>query len=554
MAGITPQQYGDQAAASSSMMDAIQQSIVTEYENVQSLAAKPGFVANTGKTALQLQTEAQARLQTQQQMNKIAQATNFDELAITLGQDLAAMASEQRVLTQKIKEDSAVSLFDDPLTALANAFTLPWDQQALEGVTQKIDVTTKAMNAVNNHVQQSAVTAKTIEQSVTQASIDSVSEAAATEAAKQAVDARIKALQTNAHGVQAVMQMRGHELDAYLKQRQVEDADETRSMRREQHKQQRTVFDLQMQKYEDEKQGEARQMGLINQALAADGRNPIDSVRFKQMKATSQKLLDALMDKGLQLEMNGRMTHGETIPERLAYQNATAYQAKTPQQQTVIDMQTEAYKQSAEKATTKDKGVIAASAEKLFVDSFRAGQKNIKEGSPFAAPAYSVMAKTAIGQDPLWIKYIAPSITEANAQSSVDPQRVVAAMSTALMNKEININQASEFISRIYKQSVAINNEVNQYDKVTGGLSQKEYGASIPLTGTVGIEAALIGGRSKLNLVDPVQVTNHLAKQIQINLRLRLNTAGDYPAGAGYQQGGGLYPPKLQSGVITGAK
>jgi hypothetical protein len=554
MAGITPNQYGQQAADATTMMDAIQQSIVSEYENVQSLAAKPGFVGNTGKTALQIQTELQARLQTQQQMGRIAQATNFDELAITLGQDLAAMASEQRALTNKIKEDSAVSLFDDPLTALGNAFTLPWDQQALEGITQKIDVTTKAMNAVNNHVQQSAVTAKTIEQSVTQAGIDSVSAAVATEAERQAVSARIEALKTNAHGVQQVMQMRGHELDAYLKQKQLEDSDEARTFRREQHSQQKKVFDLQMKKYEDEQQAETRQMALINNALVADGRNPIDAVRFKQMRATSQKLLDSLMDKGLQLEMNKKMTHGETIPERLAYQNATAYAPKTPQQEAVIDMQKEAYKQTVEKSVTKDKGVLASEAEKLFVASFKAGQKNIKEGSPFAAPAYSVLSQSAIGQDPLWVKYIAPSITEANAQSSVDPQRVVAAMTTALMNREVTINQASEFISRIYKQSVAINNEVSQFEKVTGGLAQKEYGAAIPLTGTVGIEAALIGGRSKINLIDPVQVTNHLAKQIQINLRLRPNTSGEYPAGAGYQQGGGMYPPKLQSGVVTGAK
>jgi hypothetical protein len=516
--------------------------------------AKNQFIPGTVQTPLSLQVDRIAEMESQRTALKAAQSADFNNLSVVLGQDLAAMAHEQRAITQKIKEDSAVSLFDDPLLALANAFTLPWDHQALEGVTQKIDTTTKAMNAVNNHVQQSAKTADSIKQSVNEETIASQSAAVTNLFAAKTANAQLEAAKNNSAAITHVMQADKNQLDILFHQRQQEQTDERMAMDRERFAQAKKVHSIQMSKYEDEVAAEARQMELINKALVKDGRNPIDPLSFKRMKATSQKLLDSLMDKGLQLEMNGKMTHGDTILERVGFQHNTGYQPKTEQQRSVMEMQGAALKLAAEKTTSKDKAVVAGEAEKAFKASFADGQKSIKEGSPFEAPAYSVYEQTAIGQSPIWKKYIAPTLTDGNRNSAVQPQRIFEAVMAGVMNKEITLGQASDFVTSTFKGAVELNNEVHQFDKVTGGLAQKQYGSVLTFSGTGGIESVLLGKKQRVELTDPVQVKNALAKQVAISARLSINTSGAYPAGAGYKQGGGFYPPVLESSVITGAK
>ena len=78
--------------------------------------------------------------------------SHSENLMVMLGQDIRQQTMQSRELSAKIAQDSAVSLFDDPLTAIANAFTLPWDQQALEGVNTQIAATQKAMTNLHTHM------------------------------------------------------------------------------------------------------------------------------------------------------------------------------------------------------------------------------------------------------------------------------------------------------------------------------------------------------------------------------------------------------------------
>lgn len=517
---LTPAQYGAKAAEASAATQAIYDTIATKRDFVAGEVEARGYVSAQGKTAMQIQTEQIGELQAQNKKQQVAEAADWDRLSIVLGQDLAGYAERQRAVSAKIAEDSAVSIFDDPLTALANAFTLPWDQQELAGIKSGIQITSDAMNAVNSHVQASAQTADAIKTRVTEASIADTTARLAHEANIQAADARIAALKSGADGVTAVMNMDHQQLNAYMNQKSLENQAEHLKMAKESHARTKEQFDLQMEKYKDEQQAEKVQMQMINLARLEDGMAPLDITGLKRYKATSAKLLDKWLERGVLLagDKKAKVMHGETIPERFEYQTATGWTPKTEAQRTIMEMQFAALK-SATEGGSKDKAVIATSADKIFRDDVKNKLANIKtsdQTNPFVAQSYSTIGDSAVGKTTLWQKFIAPTVSEANAKQPVDPQRVVTVMADAVMKREVAPAVAAAFISDIYKRSAALNNELNKMYKISG-IEQTSYNTRISVGGVTEI-GAFMGGKVNLDMTDPVAVQNALIKKVVGNL------------------------------------
>ena len=528
---------------------------------VAAQSSKDQFIGGTTKTGESLRVENLGRLEAQSRAQKAYQAANAEELSIVLGQDLAQLAMQSRQLTAKIQKDAAVSIFDDPLTAIANAFTLPWDEQALEGVTQKIDVTKKAMNAVDNHVQNAAQTAEAVRTKVTDASIASEATALANYFTEKAAAAELVAIETNAKATERVLNLNAKGADVLMKVTQLQDADEARAQRREQHTAHMKQVNAQLEKIADEKLADEYKFKRINAVLALEGKNQLEPTRYKLMKGTSAKYLDTLLQKGIELEVSGRdnFSHGPTISDRFDYQDVIGWKPNPdlPAQEKVMSMQYVARSNAAESAG-KDKANIDRVAEQQFAQAWKNEQNNIMEGSAFRAPATIVFAQNSdIVRNPIWQKYIKPTLTVESAKKPLSENLVIEAASTAVAQNVVTSAQAAAFIAQVFQQAVHVNNTVNEFEKIAG-RKQTKYGFraqtgylygkdTVDLTDPVSAQAVLQGAAIARGILSAVGANNDATRDYSIQ-------TGRFDAsGLDMQQGGGnpnvQIPPMPRMGV-----
>lgn len=582
--GINPYEASVKMAEQQSQMQGLLDTITAASKEMADAASKPQFIPGAGgETAASLIQKRQGELQAQQMTQKVAAATDWENLSVILGQDIASLAHQQRQLTTKIMQDSAVSLWDDPITAIANAFTLPWDQQALDGIDTKLKTTTAMLNAAHGHVQQSAKSADAIATKITDASLADVATAAESLQIQTAAKARLEAAKTGADVLNTAMQMDTRQLDLYLKNRQMQQQDEQMELARKRESRQMQILDIQLKEIKDKELAEKEHLKFVNDALVAEGRNPIDVKTFKVYKQSSAKLLEDLTAQGMKLAINGTAgySHGSTIEDRFKWQNTIGWKPdpRIPQQETIMLMQNAAVKAAAE--ATTNKSMIPVNANQLFAKNFKEAQDDIREGSPFMAPSFSVIGSSRVGQHPIWQKYIAPTLDQNTSKNPVTPQFIANAVSQAVANRELPVSDAAQFASDVFKQAVAINNTAIEMKKIAG-MEQTKYGAKVKVGMAVGTKtaadiagatgAALIASGAgalpgsalmgigvgtyalastsmSIDATDRAQWNAVIARTVASKLGLALNTGGTYPAGSN-----AFYPPALESSVILGAK
>jgi hypothetical protein len=371
------------------------------------------------------------------------------------------------------------------------------------------------MESINTHVQNSAKTVDATEEAITAAGVADTSAAIETLFKMKSADARIKAAQLNGQAIEQILRLDGVAADAYMKSRQMADMEENRRLRADQAARQNKIFDAQMQKITDEKESEAIMLRLANSALRAEGKNTLDISRFKLYKATSAAFLDTLVRKGMDLEINGRenFSHGATIDERFAYQQTLNWQPdpNKPQQEKVMLWQLEARNAAVvgTAGTGKEKSKAAGqNAEVAFGTRWKTEQQNISEGSPFRAPAYEVFAKHSpqIVSNPIWQKYIAPTLTSETAlKQAVNEKVVLDAAVQAVLNKEMNSADAAAFVKSVFTTSVNLNNRLFEFKKIAD-REQTAYG--------VRLKAGNMFSGKSYNLIDETEVTAALTQQI----------------------------------------
>lgn len=512
-------------------------------------AKAPQIIPGTGgETASSWLQKKQGELQAQKLTQKVAAASDIENLMVTLGQDMAALAHQQRAVTDKIAQDSAVSLFEDPLTAIANAFTIPWDEQELAGIQLKMDTTSDHMQKLHSHVQQSAKTADVISTKVTEQSLADVATAAEALQVREAAKARLDAARANADAVTFALSADSKILDLRAKERAAQLDDERMDLARKREERQMEILERQWQDIKDKDESDKIAFEYANAALVKEGKKPLTLENYKMWKGTSAEFLNTLITKGMQLAINGteRYTQGNTIEDRLKWQKTINWTPETPQQDAVMQWQLGAIKQASEMPLA-DKKQMPAQANNLFLKNFRVGQEDIREGSPFAAPSFSVYANTPEAKNPLWQKYIAPTLDDKSAGNPITPEFVMGVAKQALMDKAMPSKDIARFVSDIFKRSVEINNATHQFYKIAG-IEQTKYGARLDVNGR-------IPGKERVEMTDPVQVQAAIQKQVAIELVGRINWMGKFPVGAKtFREGGDFYPPLTESGVVLGAQ
>ena len=92
--------------------------------------------------------------------------TSVDIRAILLG-DMRDNAMRMREVSDQLAADKSVSLFDDPLQAIINGFTIPWDEQKLQGMAVKQTSLNTSLTDITSGVTNAAASSKAIAAMVT---------------------------------------------------------------------------------------------------------------------------------------------------------------------------------------------------------------------------------------------------------------------------------------------------------------------------------------------------------------------------------------------------
>lgn len=532
---------------------------------------------------LQFQDEQQAIADTIKA--QAAAAAGFSADATTgiqniLLQDITQMGMKAREIAKTLEEDKAVSLFDDPLTAIANAFTIPWKEQELQGTLTRQTLAAKTLAEVNSNLTATAATAEALKAKVGAAGVAANAKARAADMEKAALTIEYTGLKD---GITALKEVRDADerslthiriaTEFYNNQRVQARADEHLALARKQDTREAEAAIQRMKEGKEREEDRAiirkadeTKLALANRARAEDGLLPYTSIGEWKSKYDSspagRKMLDDEIDRGRRLMTPGFAptdSFGPTVAGKLEYIRNHGIEPKTPQERAFAKILLEA---ESIQAKAKIKG-DNLKAEDVIVKRMKEWE-NYKKGdasNPNAPVSYETLASDpVISANPLFAKIIAPMITDSNKKLAAEPNEIFSRLTAAMIEKpsEVNPDQAARLMTFIYNKSTELNNKNNKPYKwlsqaptritaeleigidprmragadivtATGAAMMASgvglgAGAAISAVG-IGAEAyALTGGVQRIDLSDLNQVKQAFVKKVVSQVGFTLNT------------------------------
>lgn len=535
----------------------------------QNLAQKAALEAQSGamvggnlETPESYLVRQQGELEAQKERQKYQGAMDYTALSYDIAKEVATTTRQQFEIANKIQKDKSVSLFSDPALAIANAFTLPWDQQNLEGTTAKLDELNKAKATLDTTLQQHARSTELVKTSLTDASILSTTKALSNIQKIKEIDATNEALRTDAQGIRDVMHAKAQATDAQMKILQVQDHEESMALRREQFAELKASREARLEALKENTDKKKSAIQYVNAARARDGLPALDDLTVlnglsqpKGSKAGEQ--FGNWYDRGIAMTSGVPISDGETAQERLSYWSSTGIRPKNTRQETLVQLTAEAVKKA--NSENKDKGAAAVAADKIVEDKIKQWKANIVPGdtsNPFQPPSYDAISSMEGLKDLKAYPVIASLVTDANKNLPIDQQQVFDTLTAAVLKRDITGNDAAIAMSQLYKKTTLLVNMQADTIKYTG-RAFKEWNATINtgnivLGGTEATAARFLPlGKTTFDLTDEVKVQHQIQKAIVNKLGTSINWAGEYPDIPG---GGGFYPPILKSGVVAPTK
>ena len=207
---------------------------------------------------------------------------------------------------------------------------------------------------------------------------------------------------------------------------------------------------------------------------------------------------------------------GDTIQERLQWQQTIGAKLETEQAQKVMQAQLDAYTEEPAAGVT-DKKAWKAGADSRFIKRFAEDQYKIGEGSVFEAPAYSVFAQYSpqISNHIIWKDYIHTAAANIDPTKAINPQLIINATVQAIRDGKVRQPEAKAFVQQLFQQAVEINNEVHKFERITGGQRQKAFDTKL--------KTGMLGGQKYYDLTNSAQIDLAIAESVR-------NSAGTKPS------------------------
>jgi hypothetical protein len=473
----------------------IQEQIISA---AQTMASQATMVSDArGYTPIMRYTELAGRMAAEEKNAAALQSLDYDALLADMAAESANLKRQAFQQAQKIREDQSVSLFTDPLQALINQFTLPWDRQALQGTIQSAKIADETINALNK---QATETARTHDMTKQTLSIDAIASAVTASQAEinvKAEEYRVKSLAANANNVAHAMAANKEQLELWHKTTQEKRLEEDQEMRRKEHGRRMELLGLEHKDRAQKEKIWETQLSLVEMAVKdAGGVFNREHWEIRQ----NDPLFKEMMEIGLrlaQIKPGDKPTDGFDPIERQKKDKLFNRLPATQQEKRLKELEYDAIQEAIK--LNNGKAPDPRKAEQIFQEKALALQKDIREGddtNPFRGVTYGVIAdQEFVKNHPLWNKYIAPTVGD-RATQTISPEHIIGQLRQAMVNDGVSPTEAAEFGQLLFAASGVLNTNALQYEKRFNGLVQKHYiykPDSHPLMGSMLRNSEIVG-------------------------------------------------------------
>ena len=530
-----------------------------QYKSISELMVQmqndQATIGNTVDTPDTVLARNLGQLETEHQTQKLAVAAGFNpDMAIDIRaimlRDIRDTGLKMRDTAQKLATDKSVSLFGDPLLAVANSFTIPWTEQELIGLQEQQAVARKTLDDITAGVTNSATAQKAIQSSVTAASIDGQYKALQGLVANQKRRVGIEMLQNNIHQIDFQMKADHTQLTYSLElNKWMNDERNFRIMQ-----QQRDIMLEQRNWVLEEKVNKKKaledRLGYVNLALdkiKAPRIATIYELDARLNTADGKATIDDLTDKGRVLADSryaASYTDGDPskIESYTKFWQRTNKQWTNPDEKVFSELMITAWNNGA--AHKKDGQELTAS--KFLQNQFDERFNKVKRDdliNPNRAQTFATMAQRAeLTTDQnfkrIFATVVAPQISDANRSVSAHPELVGPMVVKAVQNKVINPNDAAVFLADFYRASVNIATANSKVFEWTG-KTFTNFKTDVDAGGTFGRAAAGVGmvagaavagtvGLPVIGVVGPVIAGAGMAAGVGTVLQNAISTRAEY--------------------------
>ena len=503
------------AVKTAELYDAIGTTLSTIEANTKTLG-------NTIDTPLTVRTRELGVLQSENAMQGLAVEAGFNQdlsrdIRAIMLRDIRDTGLQMRDITTKIAEDKSVSIFEDPLQAIANAFTIPWDEQKLRGLAESQANRKKTLDDITSGVTNSATAEKAIRRTVTQASIDDQTMALEGMVANQRARTHIESLQNNIHSVKAAMEADHMQLQLSLEYRRYLNDERNYALHLKTATAQLEMRDWAKEERTNEKKAFEERLGYVNEALTKMKLPVIGSIydlKSKMQTAEGKATIDDLTDTGrlLKSAYAAAYTDGDptSVGSYIKFWERTGKQYTTPDEKVFVDLMAAAYNKGQAHKNSEGKELNAQQAlTEKFDEKFHTVKKDDLT-NPNRAQTFSTMLERANQTSDQNFKTIfaiaiAPNITDSNKSISAHPELVGPMVVDAMTSRKITPNQAAMFLADFYTASTQIASANSKVREWTGKTfthfnSEADAGAGIgkAIAGAAAFAAAAIAPPSLL--------------------------------------------------------
>jgi len=535
-----------------------------QNESAAAIAESQGTTTFNGKTETveSAKVRLQAELEAQNKKRELAAHVNYNDLSFALGAESEKLGAARSQLAADIQEAASVSIFENPLQALRNAFEIPWDQQNLNAMTQQQKVIDERLTRAHVQLTQFSDTTDKLKESITQGAIDSITQGLANDQKAKELRAHNKALMTNAQGIIAVSQMNHTQLMTLKVGYDVVDTEENKRYRREHANAILEERTARREAKETAEQTILEDVRFAKEAMAEggmlnkDGSHRFTDAEIRRGLERKDPFFSDFRDRGVIIRAQGRAAHGESPIERVASWQITGFSGQGDAQDELMRLNLAALKATE---GIKDKTQRAETAQKAIETKLNEFQKNVSSGdktNPLHLPAYEYIGMTnALTSNPAYalVKDIVEDKTLG--KQATDVNVIYGKLLSGIAAKQITEAQATQFLvdlgiagrsyvantAKVFQLTGWDQNKVGVYVKPGSGIGGALIAAApaVVLGGAasgVGTVPALISGATMMgtghilnmrqlhiNLLDPSEVKLAISKGLAASMAVQVD-------------------------------
>lgn len=499
-----------QAEINSAQINAGAAALSNNYVNIQDLYNKDITTQTTiGDNKAVIEGVLQAgklNFETSLRKDALSLAADPEDITGRRAQLADTILSNQDAQTKSLQayhEKQSINFLEDPLGWLTAQFTINQDVDAYNAATAKANTATDQMQTINKLVDQRAIVASKLQQTVTQASANAATQNASLQASLLADESARQALNANTASIEKLISLNAAQLqqystvfDAKNKQEQIGIAQKHLELSQKSFEQQKLEFEQrQADKLEGKSFGEyiAKNInyGLTimhpdapSEALTPSNPKLLGIIQGKIPLDGELKKAYDLGVKNFRISPDGKAHIIGTSPSDTL--DTLQYKPNLPQD---MDATMALFNAGVKKAVTSA-AYKTAEASKNVVEAtkvintevqavFNEAAAHVKDTSnPYYLPPISEIAKSnpSIAQMPAYKNIIGPAVAAGTDLS--DPTSVYFLGINAVKNNQISLNQWATDVAAIYRYGQRVNIASKQIENI-GVAPLESYNVAI---------------------------------------------------------------------------